>query len=72
MYIVRQSWSLYQQARSAVYGDRSAFDYRFPRNLVIVLVADLKALPSSKGEQITRNKDRSGTCLLYTSDAADE
>ena len=31
MYIVRQSWSLYQQARSAVYGDRSAFDYRFPQ-----------------------------------------
>ena len=35
----------------------------FPRNLVIVLVADFKALPSSKGEQITRNEDRSGTVL---------
>ena len=33
------------------------------RNPVIVLVADLKALLSSKYEQITRNEDRSGTVL---------
>ena len=38
-----------------------------PKNLVVVLVADPKALPSSKDEQITRNEDRSGAvlCILW-------
>ena len=38
----------------------------FPRNLVMVLVADLKALPSSRDEPITRNEDLAGAVLCIS------